>query len=137
MRFLSNAHIVVLDGDARHRALVCTELVELGLVQVVAVASVKEARQLATERPIDLCIVDPRALSDGAKSAATKVVQNPFQVEGTPAILLAADTSVATLEAAAATGYRAVVGLPVVPRVLYRRVGSILQKARRSNRSAR
>jgi hypothetical protein len=38
--------------------------------------------------------------------------------------------------AATEAGYSAVVGLPVVPRLLYRRLGSILQKARRSGRFA-
>jgi hypothetical protein len=40
------------------------------------------------------------------------------------------------IAAATEAGYSAVVGLPVVPRLLYRRLGSILQKARRSGRFA-
>jgi two-component system, OmpR family, response regulator len=132
MRFLPNARIVVLDGDARRRGLICAELAELGLTQVLPAGSVKEARQLAAARPLDLCIVDPRALDHDSRS---KVFPNPFQAGDTPAILLAADTSAATLEASAAAGYRAVIGLPVAPRLLYRRIGSILQKARRTARS--
>ena len=133
MRFLPNARIVVLDSDARRRALICAELVELGLTQVLPAGSVKEARRLAAVRPLDLVVVDPRALDPDLRS---KVFPTPFHEDGTPAILLAADTSVATLETAAAAGYRAVAGLPVVPRLLYRRIGSILQKARRSARNA-
>lgn len=93
----------------------------------------REARQLAAERPIDLCVVDPRAIGSETR---TKVFPSPFDDGATPAILIAADTSVATLEAAAAAGYRAVIGSPVVPRLLYRRIGSILQKARRTARNA-
>lgn len=131
MRFLPNARIVVLDGDGRRRALICAELVELGLTQVVPAGSAKEAQQLAANQPFDLCVVDPRALGPDSR---TKVFPNPFHGDGTLAVLLAADTSVAALEAAAAAGYRAVIGLPVVPRMLYRRMGSVLQKARRTAR---
>ncbi|HXL67578.1 MAG TPA: hypothetical protein VN930_02305 [Xanthobacteraceae bacterium] len=133
MRCLPNARIVVLDGDARSRVLVCAGLTELGLTQVVPAGSAREARQLAAERPIDLCVVDPRAIGPESR---TKVFPNPFHDDATPAILVAAETSVVTLEAAAAAGYRAVIGFPVVPRLLYRRIGSILQKARRTARNA-
>jgi hypothetical protein len=63
-----------------------------------------------------------------------KIVSNSFGEDGTPAILLSADISGPAIERAYAAGYRAVVGLPVQPRVLYRRNGSILQMARRSGR---
>jgi two-component system, OmpR family, response regulator len=132
MRFLPTARIVVLDGDARRRALVCAELTELGLTRVVPAGSVKEARRLAAEQALDLCVVDPRAFDPGSR---TKVFPNPFHDDGTLTILLATDASVATLEAAAAAGYRAVIASPVVPRLLYRRIGSILQKSRRTARS--
>jgi hypothetical protein len=59
---------------------------------------------------------------------------NPFEASGTPAILIAEDTVRATLKTAASAGYHVVLGLPVVPRLLYRRIGSILQKARRTGR---
>lgn len=129
MRFLPNARIVVLDGDTRRRALIGAELAELGLTQVVPAASVKEARRLAAELPFDLCVVDPRALD---RDTRTNVFPNPFR--GTPAILLAGDAAAATPEAAAAAGYCAVIGLPVAARLLYRGIGSILQKARRTAR---
>jgi DNA-binding NtrC family response regulator len=133
MRFLPNARIVVLDGDPHRRALACAELAELGLTRVVPAGTVKEARQLAAKEQFDLCVVDPRALGPDSR---TKVFPNPFHDGATPAILLTDDTSVATLRGAAAAGYRAVIGLPVVPRLLYRHIGSILQKARRTARNA-
>jgi hypothetical protein len=40
------------------------------------------------------------------------------------------------IAAANEAGYRAVVGLPVAPRLLYRRIGSLLQKTRRAGRFA-
>ncbi len=38
------------------------------------------------------------------------------------------------VQQAHAAGYRAIVALPVTPRLLYRRIGSILQKTRRTHR---
>ena len=97
-------------------------------------ASLSEARRLETDGPVDLCVVDPRGLVDNAADTRTKILPNPFEVSGTPAILIVEDTVRATLEAAASAGYHVVLGLPVVPRLLYRRIGSILQKVRKTGR---
>jgi len=136
MRFLPAARIVVLDADRDHRAFICASLGELGLLQVLPAATLPEAREIADKQPADLCVVDPRGFEALAKAAAKKVIANPFRQDGTSAVLLSADTSPAMIAAAAEAGYRAVVGLPVVPRLLYRRIGSILQKARRAGRFA-
>ena len=133
MRFLLNARIVVLDADPNHRALICSALIELGLAQILPAASLSEAHRIASEGAIDLCVVNPRGLTNGSK-AAGKIPPNPYSSSGTPAVLLIADTSRAAIQAAAAAGYIAVIGLPVMPRMLYRRIGSILQKMRRAGR---
>jgi DNA-binding response OmpR family regulator len=134
MRFLPAARIVLLDADARHREQVCADLGELGLIQVLAAGTLPDAQAFAQERPVDLVVVDARGFSDLAKAQGRKILPNPFIGEGTPGILLSADTSRATVQEAHAAGYRAVVALPVSPRLLYRRIGSILQKTRRSHR---
>jgi hypothetical protein len=134
MRFLPSARIVVLSADPNHRTFICSALSELGLSQVLPAASLSEARGHGSDGPVDLCVVDPRGLVDGAADTRTKILPNPFEASGTPAILIAEDTVRATLETAASAGYHVVLGLPVVPRLLYRRIGSILQKARRTGR---
>lgn len=134
MRFLPAARIVVLDADARHRAEICGALTELGLAQVLPAATLPDAKSLADERPVDLCVVDMRGFEALIREDGRKVLPNPYLADGTPAILLSADTSRAMVHEAHAAGYRAVVGLPVMPRLLYRRIGSMLQKVRRSNR---
>lgn len=136
MRFLPAARIVILDADRDHRAFVCTSLGELGLLQVFPAATLPEAREIANKQPADLCVVDPRGFEALANAEGKQVIANPFRQDGTSAVLLSADTSRAMIAAAAEAGYRAVVGLPVVPRLLYRRIGSILQKARRVGRFA-
>ena len=134
MRFLPAARIVVLDADARHRAMICGALTELGLVQVLPAATLPDAKALAAERPVELGVVDMRGFEALARESGRKILPNPFSADGTPAILLSEDTSRAMIHEAHAAGYRAVVGLPVMPRLLYRRIGSMLQKVRRSNR---
>jgi DNA-binding response OmpR family regulator len=134
MRFLPAARIVVLDADARHRAAVCDALGELGLVQVLPAATLPDAKALADERPVELCVVDTRGFEALAREQGRRVLPNPYLDCGTPAILLSDDTSRAMLHEAHAAGYRAIVALPVTPRLLYRRIGSMLQKVRRTNR---
>lgn len=136
MRFLPAARIVILDADRDHRAFICTALGELGLLQVFPAATLPQAREIADQQPADLCVVDPRGFEAVAKAEGKKVIGNPFRRDGTAAVLLSADTSHAMIAAAAEGGYDAVIGLPVVPRLLYRRIGSILQKARRAGRFA-
>jgi DNA-binding response OmpR family regulator len=134
MRFLPAARIVVLDADARHREDICAGLSDLGLIQVLAAGTLPDAKAFAHERPIDLAVVDMRGFQDLAREQGKKILPNPFIAEGTPVILLASDTSRAMVHEAHAAGYRAVVSLPVSARLLYRRIGSILQKTRRSHR---
>jgi two-component system, OmpR family, response regulator len=136
MRFLPAARIVVLDADRDHRAFICASLGELGLLQVLPAATLPEAREIAEKQPIDLCVVDPRGFGALARAEGKKVIANPFRHDAIPAVLLSADTSRAMIVAATEAGYRVVVGLPVTSRLLYRRIGSILQKTRRAGRSA-
>jgi DNA-binding NtrC family response regulator len=128
MRALSSARIVVFDADPTHRNFLCVALAALGLKYVYPASSVEEARRAATAP--DLCVVDPRRLVP----VGPRIPRNPFDPARTPGILLAADPTHEMIKAAGASGYCAVVGVPVAPRLLYRRIGSILQKVRRAER---
>jgi CheY-like chemotaxis protein len=134
MRFLPAARIVILDADARHRETICSALGELGLIQILAAGTLPDALAFSRERAVELVVVDMRGFCDLVKEQGKAVLPNPFVTDGAPGILLSADTSRALVQEAHAAGYRAVVALPVSPRLLYRRIGSILQKTRRSHR---
>jgi DNA-binding response OmpR family regulator len=134
MRFLPAARIVMLDADARHRDAVCKGLGELGLLQVLAAGTLPDVKSMAVERAVDLIIVDGRGFEDLAREQGKRVLSNPLIGDGTPGILLSADTSRVMVHEAHNAGYRAVVELPFSPRLLYRRIGSILQRARRIHR---
>lgn len=134
MRFLPAARIVVLDADARHRDVICKGLGELGLLQILAAGTLPDVKAIAHERAADLIVVDARGFEDLAREEGKKVLPNPLIGDGTPGILLSGDTSRAMVHEAHNVGYRAVVAVPVAPRLLYRRIGSILQRARRIHR---
>jgi DNA-binding response OmpR family regulator len=127
MRALSSARVVVLDADPDHRSSLCSALVALGVTHVLPVGSVDEVRAL--DPAPHICVVDARGLPVGQR-----VPRNPFDPARTPGILIVAETSSEILKAAVASGFSAVLAAPVAPRLLYRRIGSVLQKARRVGR---
>jgi hypothetical protein len=133
MRFLPNARIVVLDGDGRRRALICAELVELGLTQVVPAGS---ARRRNSSLPISrlICASSIRARSaptPGPKFSPTLFTATEHWRSCSPPT-----PRWRRWKRPLRPATRAVIGLPVVPRMLYRRMGSVLQKVRRTARRA-
>lgn len=73
MRFLPTARIVVLDANAEHRSTICKSLAELGLIQLLQAATLKEARQMAQERPVDLCVVHAHGFEARTKEDGNKI----------------------------------------------------------------
>lgn len=133
MRIFSSARVAVIDADPDHRTMLCAALADFGMVQLVPVAGLSEARELARQTPFDLVVVNAPGFA-AAAAGGLALPLNPFDPARTPAILLAADTGRETVRVAAAHGYRVVLPSPAVPRIVYRRIGSILQKVRRANR---
>lgn len=125
----------MVDADPEHRAFLCGALADLGLTGLMPAASAGEALALAESAPVDLCIVHAQATAGDARAARAALPDNPFDAARTPAILIAPDPRRETVRVAAALGYRVVLPSPAVPRVVYRRIGSILQKVRRANRA--
>lgn len=134
MRIFASARIAVLDTDPERRTALCTALADLGMLQLLPAGAVEEARIHATGAPVDLCIVVASGFARRELDGESSLPPNPFDPARTPAILIAADLTRQTVKAATAAGYRLVVPAPVVPRILYRRIGSILQKVRRAGR---
>lgn len=101
--------------------------------QVLPVDSPEEAQGLAAVAPIDLCILDVRGFA--GSEGSPKILANPFIASRTPGILIAAEANRESIRLATRSGYKAVIAAPVAPRFLYRRIGSILQRARRAGRN--
>lgn len=135
MRIFASARIAVLDADPNHNASLCKALSELGMLRLLPVSSVEDARMLAKGPPIDLCVVVAAGLECKADASIGNIPPNPFDPARTPGILVSDDPTRQTVKTAMASGYRIVIPAPVVPRLLYRRIGSILQKVRRAGRT--
>jgi AmiR/NasT family two-component response regulator len=135
MKIMASARVVVLHADPHQRGILCSALAELGMLQVHPAGSLGEVRLLAGASGVDLCVVDAASLAIATPAAIGGFPPSPFDPARTPAILLARDVSRETLKAAAASGYNTVLAAPVAPRLLYRRIGSLLQKARRASRA--
>jgi hypothetical protein len=131
MRIFASARIAVLDADPDRNASLCKALSELGMLRLLPVSSVEDARMLGT---IDLCVVVAAGLERNADTGIGSIPPNPFDPARTPGILVSDDPTRQTVKTATASGYRIVIPAPAVPRLLYRRIGSILQKVRRAGR---
>jgi hypothetical protein len=128
MKILASAPIAVLDPDADRRTALCCALAALGLRRLLPLTCFEEARALEPGRTVALCVVDITG------TGAAHIPGNPFERAKVPAILIAPEAGRGTRRAAALLGYSDVLPSPCAARTLYRRIGSILQKARRTER---
>jgi DNA-binding NtrC family response regulator len=135
MKIMASARVVVLHADPQQRGILCSALSELGMLKLLPAGSLEEVRRLPDAPPAELCVVDAASLAIATPAAIGGFPPNPFDPSRTPGILIVRDASRETAKAAAASGYSVVLAAPVAPRLLYRRIGSLLQKARRANRA--
>lgn len=135
MKIMASARVVILHADPHQRGILCSALAGLGMLNLQPVGSLDEVRRLPDVPPVELCVIDAASLAAATPAAVGGFPPNPFDPSRTPAILIARDVSRKILKAAATCGYSAVVTAPVAPRLLYRRIGSLLQKARRASRA--
>lgn len=126
MKVLPTARILIIDSDADRRQTTRTGLSALGVGAVTEVASVSEA--LALPRAFDVVVVQVGSVEN--------VPDHPFRdaEDSLPAVMVAEGSTLQLTRAAGRCGYDAAVGMPLLPRLLYRRIGSVLQRARRAQR---
>jgi hypothetical protein len=109
----------------------------MGFADVRAVASLLEAQQLCEAGRADACLVVlPSAVPDELAPVSVEMTAPSC---GTPACsLLLADVVTPYLRRAARrAGYGGVVATGMAPRLLYRRIGGMLQQSRRAARAAK
>ncbi|MDQ0507281.1 ANTAR domain-containing protein [Xanthobacter agilis] len=121
MKVLPTARILIIDSQSERREILRDALTAFG------VGGIHEAADLAAApSPVqaDILVVyadDPE-----------NVPENPYRDgAGAPAILVVDAPVPVLVRAAARGGYDAALGAPLAPRLLYRRIGSVLQRARR------
>lgn len=126
MKVLPTARILIIDSDVDRRQITRTGLSALGVGAVTEVATVQEAQALP--RAFDVVVVQVNTVDD--------VPDHPFREaeDAVPAVMVADGTTLQLTRTAGRCGYEAAVGMPLLPRLLYRRIGSVLQRARRAQR---
>lgn len=129
MKVLPTARIVLVDSQIERRQAMCLALSALGVGSVLEAASLDEVSGSGPHGSADVLVVQ---VDDPEDAPA-----NPFRFgAGIPAILAAEVPAQQLVRVASRAGYDAALGAPLTPRLLYRRIGSVLQRARRLARPA-
>ncbi|WP_454917037.1 hypothetical protein [Xanthobacter sediminis] len=123
MKVLPTARILIVDSQAERRATLRHALTAFGVGAIQDVASFDELAAAASPIQADVLVVQV----DDPEQAP----ENPYREIGAPAILIAEVPAQLLVRAAAQGGYDAALGAPLTPRLLYRRIGSVMQRARR------
>lgn len=129
MKVLPTARILLVDSQLERRQATRLALSAFGVGAVQEAASVDDLADPALFGPADVLVVQ---VDDPEEAPA-----NPFRLgAGIPAVLVAEVPAQLMVRAAGRGGYDAALGAPLAPRLLYRRIGSVLQRARRLSRPA-
>lgn len=131
MRSLTAARLVLLDSDPARREALAKTLAETGVFEIASVATVAEAATVAGGPP-DIFLIEGPSLA--ANDVGGAISPNPFAASGVPTLLMLPEATGEQRRMAVRAGYSAVLGTPVPPRLLYRRIAHLLQKARRTRR---
>ena len=124
MKVLPTARILIVDSQSERREALREALAVFGVGAIQGAATLGEIEEVPTQPAADVLVVYADDLE--------QIPENPFRDgNSTPAILIAEVATAALVRAAARGGYDAALGAPLAPRLLYRRIGSVLQRARR------
>lgn len=126
MKVLPTARILIIDADAERRQTTRAGLTAFGVGAVTEATSIEEAQGLP--RQFDVVVVQA--------ASADQVPDHPFKDTGDaiPAVVVTEGAPHVLARVASRCGYDAAVGMPLLPRLLYRRIGSVLQRTRRAQR---
>jgi hypothetical protein len=136
MKSIRRSHIVVV-ADSNHGHDLTARLRRMDVAQVTAVKDLEEARRLCRVGNADACLVAiDLTVPDDRLTAESDA---PGLFRGIPALIVAPVVTPHLRRMARRCGYRAAVSAAIPPRLLYRRIGAVLQGrrgARRFQRSA-
>ncbi|MEP9348539.1 hypothetical protein [Xanthobacter sp. KR7-225] len=127
MKVLPTARILLVDSDAERRQATRQALTAFGVGAVVEAARFEDVQPPMGAGMVDVLVMQIDDLD--------QVPENPFRDGGAvPAILVVDGLAPMIARAAGRGGYDAGLGTPLQARLLYRRIGSVLQRARRAAR---
>ena len=133
MKLILSAHVLLLDRNERSRREMAAALRALGIQNVSEAQAPSAADAVLAREHVDVAVVVAGPESDPVPGQVRRIPAVPGETK-ILAVLLLGEPGRADIRLANSVGYDAVMALPVSPRILYRRIGSVMQRARRQNR---
>lgn len=134
MRSLRHAHLAVI-ADSEDALLLAARLAEQAAIAVTAVVNIDAAEQLCRTGQVAACLVAYHEPMPDALSAPQPAA--PGQGCGVVSLLIVPALTAYFRTYARRAGYRAAVPMGIAPRLLYRRIGAMLQRGRAADRRRR
>jgi DNA-binding NarL/FixJ family response regulator len=137
MKQIQTARVVVLRLDEAEAEKAAQRLQSLGMPQVVGVSSIAELSVHIAGGKVDVIVLADSDLPDGLPCETSGQVRPPLEAlsAGIPCLLLLSSLSRGATRAAMSAGFAAVLAADVAPRMIYRRVGALMQRVRRIGRA--
>ncbi|KAF0134100.1 MAG: hypothetical protein FD152_1507 [Xanthobacteraceae bacterium] len=132
------ARVVVLRLDGVDAATAAERLQRLGMVHAVGLSSATELSVHIEGGKVDVVVIAASPLpSTGVDASPAGLLPPPAAAirAGIPCLLLVDSMSRTLRRSAMACGYAAVMGVDSAPRLIYRRVGALMQRVRRLGRA--
>lgn len=129
------AGVLVIQPNAETAELWQAELVDFGMTGTVTTTSLDEVVRILADKSFMGIVVSAASVSEAGRVMATlrsdgSLINDEDGVK-VPLLLILAGASRANDVAARRLGYDAILSAPVHSRLIYRRMGSLMQKARR------
>jgi DNA-binding response OmpR family regulator len=131
---IHGAGILIVQPDDAVASAWREALVDFGMAGVRTVASIEEAIETIIARPPSAIVVALEAVADSHRLMNRLMARQAGGLSDVPIVLVTPQPTRAIVIAAANAGFDAVLPYPLHPRLIYRRMGSLMQKARRSAR---
>ena len=134
MKSIRRAHVVVVT-NCEYGLLLAARLRRMDVARVTEVPQLEEARRCCQSGEVDACIV---ALDDRVPDTIPIAESDaPGRGSGVPSLMVVPAATPYLRKAARRCGYLAVVSGEIPPRMLYRRIGAVLQRRRAASRGPR
>lgn len=126
---LYHSPILILRASMPEEDGLAFSLRDFGMARVETIISLADLEAMAAKAPLGAVIVIDADLPSGMRRDAYGLPIAPIRTS--PCLLLIARPTRGVMRAARASGFAAVLAEEVAPRVVYRRLGGLLQRHRR------
>jgi len=131
---IHGAGILIVQPDEAVASSWREALVDFGMAGVRTVGSVDEAIETIIGRPPSAIVIALDTVAESHRLMTRLMARQAGDLSDVSIVLITPQPTRAIVIAAANAGFDAVLPYPLHPRLIYRRMGSLMQKARRSAR---